>query len=488
MRTFVSSWCVLAAAALTATPTSAQIRLQLVKQLDMAALGAGQPGSVAAYGTHLYAGSLGSGGNLYHIVNPLGTPGLAVTFGGLKDPATNGGLASPGVTTNGYVSLYTDGVTLVAATNNGGNTPDIAQSYLFGSETLNWGGNSGPGSLETQTYRIDGAAVDPISGNVMATGWGGDAQNFYSPTVAAPVAVPDANILYYDPGVKTGWRDVSYDHATGDIYLRAANGAARGQRIADGRFVTLNGTTPGIQTIVSLVNPLTSAINVEYLPSSFAGQGLVIMNNRELRGTTFADIVKTFSATPPTSAPTSRSPGGVATTTPVAVSFVRADGVTPFTTTTASSGIYDFSYNPVDNRLYVSDYSTSQIHVFGLAPQIIVIDVTSGTQTQTQAGYPTLSGSIPVVKTGAGTLVLDQANTLSGTTTVQAGVLRLANAAALSSSRLTVAAGGTAQVAAYVTAGVAGLAFSGAGLVDVTNGGLTVAAGLSPTTLVARLL
>ncbi|MFM7243347.1 MAG: beta strand repeat-containing protein [Planctomycetaceae bacterium] len=61
------------------------------------------------------------------------------------------------------------------------------------------------------------------------------------------------------------------------------------------------------------------------------------------------------------------------------------------------------------------------------APSVITINVPSGTQTQTQAGYPTLSGSIPVVKTGAGTLVLDQANTLSGSTTVQGGVLRLAN-------------------------------------------------------------
>jgi len=488
MRTSVRLQLFVATMVIWAAPAAAEVRFQLVKQLDMAALAAGPPVSVAAYGAHLYAGSLGAGGRLYHIVNPLSSPSAAVTFGGLNDPASNGGLASPGATTNGYVSLYTDGVTLVAATNNGGNTPDIAQTYLFGTETLNWGGNSGPDSLNTQTYRVDGAAVDPISGNVMTTGWGGDAQNFYSPTVAAPVSVPDANILYYDPGVKTGWRDISYDHATGDIYLRAANGAARGQRVVDGRFVTLNGTTPGIQTIVSLVNPLASAINVEFLPGSFAGQGLVIMNDRESKGATFADIVKTFSATPPTSAPTSRSPGGVATTTPVAASFVSGDGVTPFTTTNTASGIYDFSYNPIDNMLYVSDFSTSQIHVFGLAPQVIIIDVASGAQTQGQAGYPTLSGSIPVVKTGAGTLVLDQPNTLTGSTTVQAGVLRLSDAAALASSTLAVLAGGTAQVAPYVVAGVGGLNLSGTGLVDVTNGGMTVAGGLSAVNLVTALI
>jgi len=121
-------------------------------------------------------------------------------------------------------------------------------------------------------------------------------------------------------------------------------------------------------------------------------------------------------------------------------------------------------------------------------PATITIAVASGTQTQAQAGYPTLSGSIPVLKTGPGTLVLDQANTLTAATTVQAGVLRLTNAAALSPSVLGVAAGGTAQVAPYLVASVAGLNLSGTGLVDVTNGGLTVASGLSTADLVAKLL
>ena len=131
---------------------------------------------------------------------------------------------------------------------------------------------------------------------------------------------------------------------------------------------------------------------------------------------------------------------------------------------------------------------TGQLIYNSGAPTVITINVASGTQTQTQAGYATLSGSLPVVKTGAGTLVLDQANTLSGSTTVQAGVLRLPNASALGSSTLEVVAGGTAQVAPSLVTGVGGLNLSGTGLVDVTSGGLTVASGLSPATLVAKLI
>ena len=347
---------------LWATPVGAQVTLKLEKQLDMAALSAGQPGSVAAYGNSLYVGSLFGGARLYRIQNPLGTPSAADVFGGLSNPATNGGLAGPGPTTNGYVSLYTDGTTLVAATENGGSTPDIAQSYQFGGTTLNWGANSGTSSMNTQTGTIDGAAVDPISGLVMTTGYGGDAQNFFNATTGAAQSVPGANILFY-PGVGTGWKDVTYDHATGDIYLRSIGGVARGQRVAaaTGEFQTLNGN-PGVQTIVDGVNDLASAINVEFLPASFAGQGLVILNNRNSAGTSFADIVKTYSATPPSS-------GGTATDTPVAASFVLADGSTPFTTVSAASGIYDFSFDPVNNRLYVSDFSASQVHVFSAVPE-----------------------------------------------------------------------------------------------------------------------
>ena len=108
--------------------------------------------------------------------------------------------------------------------------------------------------------------------------------------------------------------------------------------------------------------------------------------------------------------------------------------------------------------------------------------VTSGTL----AGQ--ISGSGSLVTTGSGTVALAGANTLTGSTTVQGGRLRLANAAALASSRLAVVAGGTAQVDPYLATSVAGLNLSGTGLVDVTRGALTVASGLSATTLVDELL
>ena len=123
----------------------------------------------------------------------------------------------------------------------------------------------------------------------------------------------------------------------------------------------------------------------------------------------------------------------------------------------------------------------------GQATQAITINVGSGTQTQTQAGYPLLSGTTPVVKTGAGTLVVDRANTLTGSTTVQQGTLQLANATALGASRVVPVAGGTVSLAPYLQTTVGGLAPNAGGLVNLGNGLVTVASGLSPTDLVTAI-
>jgi len=121
-------------------------------------------------------------------------------------------------------------------------------------------------------------------------------------------------------------------------------------------------------------------------------------------------------------------------------------------------------------------------------PLVITIDVASGTQTQTAAGYATLSGTLPVLKTGAGTLVLDAANTLTGSTTVQAGGLQLANGSALASSRLVPLAGGTVTLMAYLQTTVGGLDPNAGGLLDVGGGKVTVASGLAAADLVTAIV
>jgi autotransporter-associated beta strand protein len=124
----------------------------------------------------------------------------------------------------------------------------------------------------------------------------------------------------------------------------------------------------------------------------------------------------------------------------------------------------------------------------GQATPTITINVGSGTQTQAQAGYPLLSGSTPIEKTGAGTLVVDQANTLTASTTVQQGTLQLANGSALAASRLVPVAGGTVSLTPGLQTSVGGLAANAGGLVDVGTGLVTVAGGLPAADMLTALL
>jgi autotransporter-associated beta strand protein len=101
----------------------------------------------------------------------------------------------------------------------------------------------------------------------------------------------------------------------------------------------------------------------------------------------------------------------------------------------------------------------------------------------------TISGSGSLTKAGEGRLTLTRANTLTGPTTVQGGVLQLANGSALAASRLVVVAGGTGEVAPFTTTSVAGLDLAtGNGLMDVTSGALTISSGLTAPQLVAELI
>jgi len=180
-----------------------------------------------------------------------------------------------------------------------------------------------------------------------------------------------------------------------------------------------------------------------------------------------------------------------------------------WTIATAASGITNFSADKFVIRTSATNGTGGFANAFGggtfsvaqsgnnlnlvfthgaLPPSVITITVASGTQTQTQAGYPTLSGATPVVKAGAGTLVLTAANTLTGSTTVQGGRLQLANSAALGTSRLVPLAGGTVTLSPALQTTVGGLAPNAGGLVDLGNGMVTVAAGLSATDLVTAIV
>jgi len=109
-----------------------------------------------------------------------------------------------------------------------------------------------------------------------------------------------------------------------------------------------------------------------------------------------------------------------------------------------------FSELPLLQPFLAAQYFVVVQNVVALPPPTsIVLGVASGTTvTQLQTGYPVLSGTVPVVKTGGGTLVVGGANTATGSFRIQAGTLVAPAAAALASfGSLDVAAGATLDVA-----------------------------------------
>ena len=132
-------------------------------------------------------------------------------------------------------------------------------------------------------------------------------------------------------------------------------------------------------------------------------------------------------------------------------------------------------------------YDALKLELSPLPSAATTIVVAGGSQTQAQAGYPSLSGAAPVVKTGVGTLVVNQPNPLTGSTTVQAGALQLTHGAALASSRIVPAAGGQVALSPGLSTTVGGLDPNAGGVIDVGNGRMTVAVDL-PTPLLRQAL
>jgi autotransporter-associated beta strand protein len=183
---------------------------------------------------------------------------------------------------------------------------------------------------------------------------------------------------------------------------------------------------------------------------------------------------------------------GSGTSGSVLVSQTRLASGANLLTTQFSGLAFGVRYSGSSSGAIVMDVTSLSIQATNAPtpppPSAITINVASGTQTQTAAGYPMLSGSLPVIKTGDGTLVFDQANTLTGSTTVQGGKAQLANASALAASEVVPLAGGTVSLTPYLETTVGGLVPNAGGLVDVGNGKVTVASSLSAASLVTAIV
>lgn len=102
----------------------------------------------------------------------------------------------------------------------------------------------------------------------------------------------------------------------------------------------------------------------------------------------------------------------------------------------------------------------SDVDVFASSGPLAV-EIAAGTVGQAVAGHASIAGTGSLTKTGAGTLVLDSANLLTGPTTVTAGTLEVAAIKSLVGSPVTVEPGATLAIAPGVVARIPSVTLTG---------------------------
>ena len=140
-----------------------------------------------------------------------------------------------------------------------------------------------------------------------------------------------------------------------------------------------------------------------------------------------------------------------------------------------------------DNGLGWQRLTTGTSMTLVAAPSAVSIDVAAGSKTLAAAGYSSLVYATSLNKSGAGALVLNSPNALTGPTTIQQGTVQLADASALATSTISPLAGGVLSLTPGLQATIGGLNANAGGLVDVGTGMVTVANGLSTKALVTAL-
>jgi fibronectin-binding autotransporter adhesin len=157
--------------------------------------------------------------------------------------------------------------------------------------------------------------------------------------------------------------------------------------------------------------------------------------------------------------------------------LATAAGITGFSAdafdvvTTAANGTAGFanSFGGGSFSVALSGNDLNLVFTPGGSPTDIIIDVPSGTETQAEAGYPSIASATSVTKIGAGTVVFDAANAYTGPTTISAGTLEVAVAGGLAATNVTVDSGATLSIASGTTMRAPSV---------IVDGGTLAAAGL----------
>ncbi|MEM7310791.1 MAG: hypothetical protein AAF682_29240 [Planctomycetota bacterium] len=286
------------------------------------------PSAVAWDGTDLFVAGYNNQGTtdfagIVKVSGALSSPTFGVAFGVLSTPSLRG-----------YSGLDVSGGVLAAAYDPGSSDPNGITAWDLNGGQL-WARDARGGS---------GTGFDPgFPGGTPALGAGVGWTTFGSGRRALQDTASGADIYTTSDGMVilssegTFWRDMDYDDATGDVWLREGNNVIHAVRSGDNAVSTINVTVD--------VND-QDFINGQNL--AFIDFGLndwIIYNDRDATapGQDFFAVNKAI------------RPDG----SPVTLSFF---GTSP----PVSAAYYDYSWDPASQTLAVLDFSNRNVHIYAV--------------------------------------------------------------------------------------------------------------------------
>lgn len=298
------------------------------------------PSAVAWNGRQLYIAGFNSTGGaadtaIVEVTNALSTGLQTASFG----PAF-GAFSTPNL--RGYSGLDIHGNLLAAAYDDGAADPNGIQAFDTSANTLNWSKNARGGS---------GVTFDPgFPGGDAALGSGVAWSTFGSGRRALQNLATGADIwttsdgMIFTAGASTFNRDMDFDPATGDIYVRAANDMTKATRTGDN---SVSGPTNIVNNGAN--GAFINGQNLAFLSSTIDGD-LLVYNDRAATGTaTFAEVVKVVDTS------------GAA----LAASFALIGGGSP----ADGIGYYDFDFDSTTQTLALLDFANRNVHIFRVVPE-----------------------------------------------------------------------------------------------------------------------
>lgn len=376
------SLCAGVAAVVVSMPAArAQISLYELARFDLSLTASGtsasfigsNPTSVGWNGSKLYvAGANGSGvgsgtGAIIEVTNASGV--VAGSVSGFVTPTYSATFGSGTFdNTRGYTGLAMNGSTLLASLNAGANRPTGLQAFDASTNAKMWDlSNSGAtaGTSNISTAQLAGGPdFDPgFGGGGSGAAWtiSGQGRRFlnnastgaaiYTTTAGTPTGATQGMIL---SGGTTGWRDVGFNPATGDVYTRMNNllwlnvrtGSNSVQSTVYLGGLTLAGSIVGQN--LAYMNGITAS-NFGPFSNGYSGD-LVVLNDRAVTSTgqSWTNVIKFFTT----------GAGGGSSITPT-WTFLSAPST--------STGLYDFEWDSATQTLAVVDYSNRNVSIFSTA-------------------------------------------------------------------------------------------------------------------------